>query len=214
MFLWKSNPGWRQLLVFILCPTNNTSSLRYCKTRSLGAETERREERKCALRALQAHFISMTCRCLITAWFLCPGGRQFHFMYDFILCMENSEWYLIPLDLNSVKIFLKYTLACYDHRAKFFPWVLRKCLVHIMKSLIHATWFIRMASNHILFLPYKYYNTEFYKVALWNIFAKEKWFLSCELKNKQQKITDKSQTLQHAAMSWINGLSSSSKRNS
>lgn len=140
--------------------------------------------------------------------------RQFHFMHDFILCMENSEWYLIPLDLNSVKIFLKYTLACYDHRAKFFPWVLRKCLVHIMKSLIHATWFIRMASNHILFLPHKYYNTEFYKVALWNIFAKEKWFLSCELKNKQQKITDKSQTLQHAAMSWINGLSSSSKRNS
>lgn len=40
--------------------------------------------------------------------------------------MENSEQSHTPLDLNSIKIFQKYTLAGYQHRAKFFPWVLRK----------------------------------------------------------------------------------------
>lgn len=141
MFWWKSTPRWRWLLAFILCSINNTFSLCYCKPRNLGAETKWRWEAKCALRALQAHFISMTCRCTISAWFLCPGGRQFHFVYNFTSCMENSERHLIPLDLNFFKNPKIYT------EPNSFHGFSRKCLVHIMRSLIHVTSFIRMAWN-------------------------------------------------------------------
>lgn len=76
---------------------------------------------KCTLKALQVHFISVTHRCMITAWFLCPEADT---LCMTALYMENSEWYLTPLDLNLARIFLQYTLASNKHKARFFPWAL------------------------------------------------------------------------------------------
>lgn len=42
-----------------------------------------------------------------------------------------------------------------------------------------------MASNYVLFLPYKYYNTEFYKAALWH-FCKGKVILVLWIKKKKK----------------------------
>lgn len=88
--------------------------------------------------------------------------------------MENSVRYLIHLDLNSIKIFLRHILAGYKYKMKFFPQILRKHLMHVLNSLIHNTWFIRMTSKHALFILYKHYKTQFYKGALWPIFFNKK----------------------------------------